>query len=442
MSKTAPDKLTSLVAEELITYLGSGELNRYRLAKSIDYGDLNIADLNQLKTLHFVLSDAVYKFVQKLPERLRRLKTVNKREQTVTRSEVRGRVDWSKTRQRRYRTGYNNRTLFVVDIPEVEYDIPENRVLKKFLASIAEPLREDVLSLDQSWASHWPQNRILRLQRHLQQNVYLKRLPDPADISLSRRDLTAARQSRQTLYSEAERLLQLHQDFLDDRDRPEVRELLESTLVVPTSDARLFELFCVFAMIRRLQARFSGLTIQRIQPGMEELAKLGSNEQEIAIYYDQGGPLSFFEEYPQSETLMREYDVPEALHRQVTAVETQADQLQHFLGRSSQESFYGGRPDFLILRTPSSQASDSPAEVVIGEIKYTRSRRTFATGLRELLEYLFFARNGDHYLLDRHGESTLNVSGVLCTDGVDTNADQTDLVRHLSTDTLLEAFET
>lgn len=434
------------MTEELITYLGEGALNSTQYAETIDYSGLDIQDFDRLKKLHFVLYEDVVDYIEKLPERLRRIRTVTNHDDEVVRGEVRGSVDWQQTFQQRAAVGYDDPTLFVVSNPEVEYDIPENRVVKKLLAAISEPLTEDIEAIEQEWREMWDDRDIVNLQQTLAHNIYLDALPSPDEITLSSRDLTTARRSRHRLYTQGYRLYRLYDDLLNNRfDRQAVRDLLTDTLVTPTKDYKLFELFCVFGVIRHLQQRFPQLELRPIQPEMEALAWLDSPDRRVEVYYDQNGPLSFFEAYPDSGELAK-LGVPEMVQRQAEALEAQQRAVEDFLSQGSQHSFYSGRPDFLILVYQKEMSSEQMFEdeteltdVLLGEVKYTRSDSTFSRGLRELFEYLHFVRENDQYLF---GEEKMDceVTGILCTDGVSTDTVSSEGVTHVMTSKLVTAL--
>lgn len=433
MSKTPPGELAELVTEELVTYLGSGALNQHQLGSAINYSDLEIESFDQLKELHFVLHGGVVEYINRLPERLRRVKSVNESERALTHGEVRGRIDWQRTTQERAQRG-NDPSIFSIEAPEVEYDIPENRVVKKLLAAIARPLSEDLKNIGQDWREEWSDRDIVELERTLKSNVYLDALPDPADISLDNRDLETARRARQPLYQKGESLYRLYEDLMNNRfEREAVRNLLEETMVSPNTDYRLFELFCLFGEIHRQDA---GFRWKRIQPGMDEMAVLESDTRRLSVFFDQNGPLQFFESYPSSEDL-KERDAPEMVIRQARALEDHADHLSQFLDRDTQDTFYSGRPDFLILDHSLTNSDQELQRAVLGEVKYTRSKSTFSSGLRELLEYVHFAQANSEYLFDKGG---IPVQGILCTDGVKTDVDEFGIIKHHTTKQIRDFF--
>jgi hypothetical protein len=121
------------------------------------------------------------------------------------------------------------------------------------------------------------------------------------------------------------------------------------------------------------------------------------------------------------------------IYQQATAVEEHARMVDDFLQRGSQQSFYSGRPDFLILEYDGPGTQAQLREVTLGEVKYTASDSTFASGLRELLEYLHFAQENGAYLFE---EPDVTVQGILCTDGVSTDTETVDYITHHTTEDL------
>lgn len=439
--KTPASELRRHVTEELITYLGSGSLNTGQYIDAVDYRGLNIDSFDELKQLHFVLYSDVVEYINRLPDRLRRIKTITRQQRETVRGGVRGAIDWQQTIRERGAAGYDDPTLFVVSNPAIEYDISENRVLKKLLSVIAEPLTDHIEAIDQEWRSMWDDRDIVSLQQTLKHNLYLDALPSPAEIRLSERDLETARRSRHQLYSEGHRLYRLYDDLMNDHfEREPVRELLSETLIIPDQDYKLFELFCVFGVLRRLRVRYPALQMQRIDSNSPVLASFDDSEQYIEVYYDQNGPLRFFAEYPSAEDL-DDPAIPDVLYRHRVALDSYEQSLSSFLSKGAQHSFFNGRPDLLILRYEKrgeggNEAKDL-AEVLISEIKYTQSATTFSQGLRQLFEYMHLVQSSKGYLFEI-GEERPQVTGILCTDGVDTEITSTGQVTHLTTQSLLE----
>lgn len=433
MAKTDTDRLSKLVTPELITYLGAGRLNASKLAESINYSGIRITDLSQLKQLHFALYPDVVEYIDRLQDRLRRVKIEHSRKKESTHGEVRGPVDWRQTLQQRHQTG--DPALFVISNPEIELDIPENRVVKKLVAIIAEALTEDIEGTDQDWRNSWGDTDIVELQRTLEHNVYLDQLPNARDIQLTDRDLTRARRSRHRLYSKGAELYRLYDDLLNDRYRKDkVQSLLQETIVTPTKDHDLFELFCLFAQVRYFQSQYPGMEIQRIEPGMDEFALLEKENKQISIYYDQGGPIDFFEDLPTAKELTEKWTVPRPIIRRQKALEHHESLVEKFLKEGKDHSYYQGRPDLVIVEYTKQGDETNLDKVTLGEIKYTRSNSTFSSGLQELMEYIYLASQSQsqEYIFDETLSSE-NVQGVIFSDGVSTETNKAGRINHRKT---------
>ncbi len=438
MSKTDLSILRSTIKEELISYLCSGTINQEQYADAFEYKRLDIENFDRLKKLHFVLASDVVEYIDGIPEWIRRVKTVTQERTETVRGEIGGAIDWRQTHHTRAKAGYNDPTLFVIRNDEVGYDIPENRVVKKLLAAIAEPLTSDIEPIDYEWRSMWESEDIIELQQLLAHNIYLDAIPDPEEIILTERDLSTARQSRHHLYTESYRLYRIYDDLLNNRFAEDgVQELLSETLITPP-DSKLFELFCLFGVVERLQNRYPNLELKRIDTATEMMAHLEDENLRLEVYYNKSGPLQFFESYPSANKLAKQ-KAPEMVQRQAAALEAHERAVDTFLGADSRQSFFNGRPDFLVLQYELGSGDEAQflTEAIIGEVKYTRSRSTFSTGLRELQEYLHFARENQSYLFDNES-SELNVTGLLCTDGVNTQTDTSKFIQHLTTGDFLQ----
>lgn len=205
-------------------------------------------------------------------------------------------------------------------------------------------------------------------------------------------------------------------------DDPTVQSLLRETLVVPERLPRLFELFCVFKLIRLFSELYPQLALQVIEPGSAEVARLESDTHQIEVYHDQQGNLQFHEPLDNVEA-----ETP-YFRRYQDVLETHVELMDAFLDREVGQTLYSGRPDIVVEVYEKATDVTLPRRVLLGEIKYTKSEQTFTRGLRKLLEYTRFARIGDTYL---HETPTIDVGGLLITDGVETDKIE-GKIRHLS----------
>jgi hypothetical protein len=430
MSKFPVARLTEEVQSELVTFLRSGTIAERDVISTLDFTDLEIDQFSRLKAIHFCLSDPVVEFVDALPDRVRSIKTASQRERNQTRGEVRGAIDWNQTTKLRQTESYGDRTLFACESPYVEYDIPENLVLKRLLWQIKRVVSQDLSRFDYSWRRDaWADEAIEAFERLYARNVHITRIRNGADIQPKPRDLTAARTAREPLYTEAYELYDTYQRLQSgEYDDPDVQSILQETLVVPERLPRLFELFCVFKFIRRLakSETYPGLSLQVIEPGANEIAVLENETHQVDVYHDRQGSLQFHEPLDGVKATTPYF------RRFQDVLETHAELMDAFLGQDVDQTLYSGRPDIVAEVYPKGSARDIPSQVLLGEIKYTESSQTFSQGLRELLEYTRFARIGDTYLLEEPG---VPVTGLLVTDGVETTSVEGDIL-HLTAEQL------
>lgn len=440
MAKTDIGELRPLVIDDFVTYLQEGTINGDEIARSFNYPGINIRDFDRLIRIHFVLHKDIISYISKLQRRLRRTKIEQQRVKETTRGEIRGPIDWNQTYAQRMATGFNDETFFVIEDPTVEFDIPENRVVKKLLGVIESTVSAFVEGTNYQWTQNWDESLIVNLQHTLKSNVYLEVLPDHEEIEVTKRDISKARRSRHELYSEAARLLLIYRSLLDGRfERPEVQEFLRETIISPVDDHRIFELFCVFGLIRRFRERVGEIELVPIERGHDPIAIMVSDDRRIEIFHDVAEPLSFAEEYPPSHEL-EAMGVPREVVRHAQAIEEYRVTLGEFLERDTQGNFFGGRPDFLVLDWKKTASENTLLEAVIGEVKYTSSEATFSTGLRELHEYLFLAKHDEDWLID--GELPRSkIHGVICSDSVETQLSSSGAVEHWTTDDFLMEFE-
>ncbi len=416
-------ELVNATTEELSTYLRSGALNTHALTNSLDYEGLDIDDWDRVKRIHFCLSDAVHKFVTNLPDRVRRIKTEHQREHIDTQGEVRGSINWSATLRTRSETGYADRSRFVCNTPYTEYDIAENRVLKRLLWHIHRTITDELQSVEYDWRQDfWTDDQLANFDRLYKQNVHLSRIKDGQTISVSGQDMNTARQSRLPLYTEAYDLYDTFQRLQADTLDPDITELLAETLVVPTDTPTLFELFCCFRLIRILNQFSPGFILKPIDGETKALAHLESDNKRIEIHHDSTGNLGFRE--PLDTTSQPTHP---QFARYADALTDYSTTLETLTGDPHEPVLYSGRPD-IIIEIYDTISDDDLAGVLLGEVKYSAATQTFKRGLEELLTYRRFATLDDEYLIDN---SDVTVTSLLLTNGVTTSG-TSNTVTHLN----------
>ncbi len=423
------EELVNATSEELLTYLRSGTLNTHSLTRSLDYEGLDIADWDRLKRIHFCLADDVQTFVNKLPERLRRIKTESQHEHVSTNGEVRGSIDWSATLRAWSDTGYVDRSRFVCDTPYTEYDIAENRVLKRLLWLVHRTVTTDLRDIDYEWrCEYWSDDHIDAFSRRYRRNVHLNRISDGQQITVTGKDLNTARQSRLRLYTEAYDLYDTYQRLQSDTLDPELAALLADTLVVPSSTPTLYELFCVFRLIRLLNDQVPGLELQPIDGQSDALARLETETRRIEVYHDQTGNINFYE--PLDPTIEPEHTT---FKRYQDAILEYTDALEVLTNTERDPVLYSGRPDIIIEIWDRSGSKDELTSLLIGEVKFSDQAQTFRRGLQELVTYRKFARNCGDYLAS---DLSVPITSLLITNGYETKGVADNLIHTIGSDLL------
>lgn len=437
MSKTPQEELVEPVASELVSFLKQGEINPKFVEKQLQYKGVDrLQDLKSILRIHFVLSERVVDFLERLPERIRRIKTESKKQTARRRGEVRGKVNWSRTISQQ--RSQQDRSIFIYQNPSKNYDLPENLVLKKLLSIIFTVLDTDLkkpLDKNYSWLKglQGKQDLVGTLENIVRRNVHVNRISDPEEYTISERDLSKAENSRKGLYKEAaKRLVEYNKLMEGDYEEDDLEELLNETLILPKDAATLFELYAVFKLIRKVG---KGFKINKIEEGADEIASFEGTNSKTIVYHDSTGErLSFFEDL---DKLRHKEANIEFLEKYRKARLEHTRLIGNLIGRES-ETLYSGRPDILIEQ----YEDDSLKKIWIGEVKYTDLKQTFSRGLKELVEYLYFAHSEDGYLTDSGDE--VEMKGILVVDDMEyINKDELDENKVKSSDSFeIEVYDT
>jgi hypothetical protein len=426
------DALLEATTEELALYLRNGAVNTQALARSLEYDGLDIEDWERVKRMHFCLAQLVRDFIDVLPERVRRIKTEHQREHIETRGEVRGRINWGSTLRTWSETGYADQSRYTCDTPYTEYDIPENRVLKRLLWQVYRTVTSELADVDYGWRrEYWSDERIQQFDRLYSQNVHLNRIPDGQSVAVTGQDLTTARRARLPLYTEAYELYEQFQRLQADSFDPDIVALLAETLIVPASEPRLFELFSVFQLLKRLAPPRQGFQLRPIEPGSEALAQLRSSDRRLDVYHDSTGGLAFHEPLDRSQK-----PTHPTFRRYQEALVEYSETLAGLTGDEHEPALYRGRPDLVVEVYETDDGDEQLVGVVIGEFKYSSQEQTFRQGLEELVTYRRFAKQ-ERYLID---DVEIPVLGILVTNGGADSGTAQDCV-HLTGHDLLGAVD-
>jgi hypothetical protein len=397
-----PEALCEYVASKLELYVMDGELSPEPFASAIAEA------AEDLLLLHYLLDEDTIEFARGLPPRLRNLRTGTDTEAEIVHSEVDSRIDWGATVQRRYARNPNDPTLFVTQSRYEEYDLDENIVLKAVLNRLDTGLETWGTELNQYGWRDWAggsddesasgEELLSRTRRLISANINLGRIRDPKRHEPTAKMLETAARSRHALYRDAaERYLHYGDIVTENPDRELLKELLRETLIIPLRDAEsserrhstLFELYALFRVIESLETTL-GISgeLAPIRRGRNAVAGFElDNGDRIRVYYEQAAGndgLSFLG----STDSLRERDLTrrELIQQRTNEITT------NLLGRSTRAAT--DRPDVLVVYEHNGEVI--PELTLVIEVKYqgsgTSGRATIKRGVREVLEYLSYAR--------------------------------------------------
>lgn len=381
------DDIIEQLGQDIFAYVMSGSRAETEIARRVKPEELSerFLDYQLLLDLHFILRQDVVDFVKNLPQRLRSIKTSTKIQTKVQHGGIEGRINWGSTIKRRYSQNPTDRSIFVCDNKTVNYDIPENVVLKHLISVIHQCLQdsERFLRNDYTWSEDsWEgeEQLIDELQRIVERNVHVDRIRPPESYEPTERMLVSAESSRQPLYFEAAELVNKRRK-IQEGDPDEIEELLRKTSITPDDESTLFELYVLFRFIDILENLHSeSVTLETIEPGKNEIAKFEGNP-EMVLYHDQSvadRDISF--------DVDESFDEFDNLSRSDRVQKVAKDVTRSYFEEGYEN--YTGRPDVLILEVNDRERNEY--EYLVTEVKNSTNKATIKRGVKETLEYVAF----------------------------------------------------
>lgn len=400
------EDLIEQLAEDILSYVMSGTISETAVTSGLTHTGLDdrFEDYEMLLDLHFILKPKVLSFIRKLPDRLRTLRTETQSVSSTRRGTVDGRIDWGKTIGTRYREAPGDRSLFVVENRSVDYDIPENLVLKYIVTQIYSTLRsaDDYLDQEYEWVRRtWGTDPDLveELTAIVERNVHVRRIRSPEEYEPTERMVGRAQQARESIYREAAVLVE---DYwaIHRGEEDAIEELLSQTTITPSSENRLFELYVFFRFVNALEkVHGRPLKVGTIDSNRDSIVSF--DDYDLDVFFDQSGPEG-----------LRFGSRPEESGEGFTRFEDvhfQAERVSNKYFMSDMEA-RTKRPDIFGLVN-----ADNPdeADYFVIEVKNSKREKTIQRGIKETLEYLAFLKHRDEYVFDEPSYYGQGVRGVL-----------------------------
>ncbi len=395
-------QLLEEIKNELVNYLRQGKINVNPFLEKLAINQ-KIQNIHQLLRYHFVLLPGIISFIRDLPVAIRRLKKSTQFSETRTLGQIHGRVNWQKTFYLNNAVYGNELVEFIVGEKKKDFDIPENRVLKQFLSeiiNILEELKSNFEKETYSWLKDWfgspvssphELNQYERFKKLFYKNIYLRRIPReeeqiPSDI------LRKVRQSRQKIYRDAAVYLEELYALKKEIPSPELLvDLLTETFITNEEEdtATLFELYWCIKIIQR----FEGVTLAPYTKSQSIVAEWDHSFNGILyhfkLYHNDTAGFVFPHDIPTGELT--------EIHNsnQLKFIQKSMDVIEHWRNFKSkifrkETIAKSGRPDFIIIGTPTGGNYLESGLIILGEVKYSSNPDYVISGLRQLLEYVEF----------------------------------------------------
>lgn len=398
------DELLEEVAGFLHGYLKAGKVTIHSFFSKIN---MNITNLKQLLTVRFLLKEETKDFIRKLPHLLQRFKTTTVLKNEVIRGEIRGEIDWHETIKERLAGNYGDTTMFSTNESIRTYETPENLVLKELLKLLYQVLYKDDLIKgleDLDWFQEWKKLKTNVAQAY-EQNIYLQRVKGK---HVSTRTIVKTKSHRNKLYRDAASLLLEYRKITNGQYTEEdIQTLLQETFIKPENKDVLFELYWVVQLIKQ---NTTESTIHLLKRSQNMVASWSDEVHDYHLYHDSTGS----GEVKFSVTVSEIRDSDNVfLQQKHESFSTFKDVAGHVFNANPTDSIWGGRPDFLVEIYD--KYTGELVRVVVGEVKNTSSVKYAVTGLKELMDYIYLAKDRKGNYMKENGSS---IQGMLCLGNV------------------------
>lgn len=431
MTKTSRQKLIEQISDGIFAYFREGEVNSKILAKKIIDPNLEkIRDFEQLIRIHFLIQDRVVNFIKDLNQNIRNLRKKIQNILDLRRNKIKGQVRWHRTYLIRNSRFYNDKSVFICNNPLMNFNTDENLILKSVLLNVYNIFKNDLKDYEHDnfkyrWFDKWKEDKDLihEFFKLYEKNIYINKIDNSMIKNITNKTILNVLNSRNTLYTKAAELLNEYIKILKkDYDKKLLTDLLKSTLIIPHENSTLFELFCLFKVVFKIQ-EFIDIRLNIISKENREFAIFENDTNLIKIFHDATGSLNFYE--PLVELDPKDYKSVNYLRRLVQSRKEYYRIINNLLKTKPKDYLYSGRPDLVIeIWKKESENLNVLEKIYIGEIKYTDNKRTFSKGMKELIEYLFFAKYKARYLIERREPSIyisddLKIYGIFISDKTD-----------------------
>lgn len=423
--KSSKEELLNKIKDDIIIYLKSGKLS----SKAFELKDIDLniekEGLNKLLDIHFLLSEEVNSFMTDLKKNFKKFNTSTKKQENLVRGQIKGAVSWNKTFQIRNNINPKDKTIFVCNEHYKNFNTKENIVLKFFLEKIYSTIK----NTDFKNYEEYDWFKKIEFNNNSLKDVYLKNLylskVNIDNFKLNSRILEDVSRNRNPLYNQAAKLLKKYKK-LKELNKDTIKELLENTFIQLSDEAKLFELYWIFKIIKD-NAQDKNLYV--LESGNNKIAEWENNSLLYTMYHNSIGSkeFNFTVNVKEIEKIKNKF-----IKKQVEIIK-KTKKLAKLIFKDLQityENIYDGRPDIIIeIRK---LGTNKLKKVIIGEVKHTTDRNYSIEGLRQLLEYcklINIKKNKDTL---QFISNEFEIEGILFLDNIDINESEFNNINILS----------
>lgn len=404
------------VGSYLYGYLKDGTVQIDSILKR----NVSVDRLQDLLKLRIMKHERTIAFMKSLENGLTSIKSSTKANIQESYFEVRGEINWQETLQKRMQSNPKDRFHFTIQETERTFNTVENVVLKAVLVKLAFYCYDDRF-LTQFDSRSWYQEIIAvrnNVRVALHHNVYVSRI---VEQPVTDRMIEKVRSHRKPIYREAAHVL-AHIRKIENGNytKQQLLDVLHEFFIFPANEDVLFELYWIVQILKQQSD-----VIYSIMDGTgTKVASWSDCEYDVSLYHNSigSGRIKFMIHRNELLNSSNAY-----LNQEVKAIDSYNALAKSIFHVEKSSIYWRGRPDILIEKVH--RETNTLCFIVIGEIKNTESLEYASQGLKELTQYMAYAKNSDsEYIAD----TDIGIQGLLCLGVIPLNESFIDNVQVVS----------
>lgn len=404
------------VGSYLYGYLKDGTVQIDSILKQ----HVSVDRLQDLLKLRLMKHERTIAFMKSLENGLMSIKSSTKANIQESYFEIRGEINWQETLQKRMQSNPKDHFYFTIQESERTFNTVENLVLKAVLVKLDLYCYDDRF-LTQFNSRSWYQDIMAarnNVRVALHHNVYVSRI---LEEPVTNRMIEKVKSHRKPIYREAAHILARIQKIENgDYTQQQLLDVLHEFFVIPANEDVLFELYWIVQILKKQ----SNIVYSIMDGNGTKVASWADDQYDISIYHNSigSGRIKFMIHRNELLNSSNAY-----LNQEVKAINNYNAMAKNFFSVEKSSIYWRGRPDILIEKVH--RGTNRLRSIIIGEIKNTESLEYASQGLKELTQYMSYAKNSDNkYIAD----TDIDIQGILCLGEISLNKSYMDNVQVVS----------